>query len=1364
MTTERGYILTGEARYLQAYQAADGLIQRDLADLQKFTGDNPAQQTSLVKLQAVSEAKLANLRQTIALRQESGLAAAVERVRSDADQKYMEDFRDLVTQMQTREAQSMKARTTSATVSARSTIWTVGIWTPLSLLILTVLAVLVTRKVRFGGPGALAEIPQRAWGTLAWRYGFVVVTVAVAAALRWWLERSVGPLPLFVTFYPAVLLVVSIAWGGPGILASILAAAVATFFFVPPYLSFAIASTNDFLALCIFTCTNLFLCVLAERLSRARRAEAVAEQKELLKVTLESIGDGVIVTDAQGRLTFLNGEAERLTGWKLAEARGQPLPIMFRIINEESRLPVENPVEKVLRLGTVVGLANHTLLIAKDGRETPIDDSGAPIRDAEGAVHGVVLVFRDFSEKKWAERERDIAIEFLRLVNANDGVRDLLKAALSFFRKHSGCEAVGLRLQVGDDYPYYETRGFPEEFVRLESALCAHHKDGTVERDGAGNPILECMCGNVIQGRYDSSKPFFTRIGSFWTNSTTELLAHATEADRQARDRCNGEGYESVALIALGAGEQRLGLLQLNDKRKNIFTAESIALWERLAGYLAVALGKAQAEETLQESEERYKILAAATFEGIVISEQGRFVDVNQRLLNMLGYSREELIGHDMAAFMAPEDRERIREVIQAGRESHVEHQYIRKDGSRIIVEAHGRTVDYQNRRVRFAAIRDITSRKQAEAALRQSENSLREAQKIAALGSYVLDIPAGRWTSSEVLDALFGIGPDYERTVEGWLALIHPDERGMMLDYLRHEVIGQGHDFAREYRIIRQNDQAERWVHGMGRVVFDAQGRPVSIPGTIQDITERKRVEATLRESEERYRNLFNSMDEGFALCAMIYDAAGKAVDSRYLSVNPAFEKLTGLSAEKVVGKRVLEVIPGLEPFWIEHYDHIVRTGQSQRIVNQVGALGRRYEVYAYSPERGLFGAVFMDVTARLQAVEALAAAKVAAEEAQARAEAASKAKDHFIAVLSHELRNPLNPVLAAAPMLRQDPRFDSQARELLEVICRNTELEARLIDDLLDVTRIERGKVELDRQNVDLRTIIRRAAEVCQPDIESKKLTFGIATPDGPYWIDADAARIQQVIWNLLKNAIKFTPQGGKVGLRCQRDGEGFVVLQVTDSGVGIAPALLGRLFNAFEQADRSITRQFGGLGLGLTISKALVEMHGGSIRADSLGKGAGATFTVRLPLRSGQVLVAVAAPKFQDPTPLAPSRRLRILLVEDHEDTVRTMRRLLEADGHQVQTAGDVATALKLSRQQVFDLLLSDLGLPNGSGLDLMRELRAQGFQMLAIALSGFGQDADIQQSLAAGFLAHLTKPVRIPKLKEAIAKFAAERTGG
>ncbi len=379
-------------------------------------------------------------------------------------------------------------------------------------------------------------------------------------------------------------------------------------------------------------------------------------------------------------------------------------------------------------------------------------------------------------------------------------------------------------------------------------------------------------------------------------------------------------------------------------------------------------------------------------------------------------------------------------------------------------------------------------------------------------------------------------------------------------------------------------------------------------------------------------------------------------------------------------------------------------------------------------------------DVTERKQAERQLAAA-----------EQANRAKDHFLAVLSHELRTPLTPVVLGISLLADKPELDAEIRETLEMVRSNIELEARLIDDLLDVTRIARGKIELNRNPVELCSVVQRAVEVCKPDIEARRLHFGLDLgPSASYWVDADASRLQQVFWNLLKNAVKFTPHDGCLSIRCRPE-DNRISVEITDSGIGIEPEALPRVFNAFEQAERSITRQFGGLGLGLAISKALVELHGGTIEARSEGRNKGASFHVHLPLSipAGQAQAPVFAPTRES------TRPLRVLLVEDHGITAEMIRMVLEERGHSVEIAGDIATALELVDSWTFDLLLSDLGLPDGSGYDLLRELRARRYNFPAIALTGYGQEEDIRQSYQAGFGAHLTKPASREAIDEAMA---------
>jgi len=374
-------------------------------------------------------------------------------------------------------------------------------------------------------------------------------------------------------------------------------------------------------------------------------------------------------------------------------------------------------------------------------------------------------------------------------------------------------------------------------------------------------------------------------------------------------------------------------------------------------------------------------------------------------------------------------------------------------------------------------------------------------------------------------------------------------------------------------------------------------------------------------------------------------------------------------------------------------------------------------------------------------------------------QAHAANHAKDYFIRMLSHELRTPLTPALTAANLLAGDATLPDAVRQEVELIQRNLALEVRLIDDLLDISRIQSHKLQLTRAVILLEPILEQAVETCRAGLTAKHLHLRTHTQGGPYRVNADPVRLLQIFWNLLRNAIKFTPDSGTISINVTADGPDQVAVQITDTGIGIAPRILPHIFEAFEQGDAAITRQFGGLGLGLAITRTLVVLHGGRIDAASAGPGRGAAFIVRLPV-SAFPLTRTVTPRL--PLSAAPAVALKILIVDDHPDTLRVMTRLLERLGHEVQAAGSCAAAhAGLDSQEVFDLLLTDLDLPDGTGLDLGRQLLARKRVRHAIALSGYGTDEDRRQTRAAGFTAHLLKPVAIADLQEALAALPSHR---
>jgi PAS domain S-box-containing protein len=561
------------------------------------------------------------------------------------------------------------------------------------------------------------------------------------------------------------------------------------------------------------------------------------------------------------------------------------------------------------------------------------------------------------------------------------------------------------------------------------------------------------------------------------------------------------------------------------------------------------------------------------------------------------------------------------------------------------------------------------------------------------------------------------------------------------------------------------RRDGGRFWASVAMKRLTDATGKLTGFATIMRDMTERRRADEDLTraadagetghlgawwvdiEHPDLAANPLHWSDAVYRIFGYEPGGVGVTRDLFYGHVHP--------DDRDRVAAAMARALTSKEPYRLEH--RIVRRDGIERTVLELAQV--------VDDERGrprrIVGAV-QDITERKRIERELSAARQSAERAKTRAEEANRAKDHFLAVLSHELRTPLTPVLTAIALLQKEPAASPRARAHLDIMRRNVELESRLIDDLLDLTRIARGKLEMDRRRFELATVVQRAIEVCRADIEARQLQFAVDFGPGPYVVEGDAARLQQVFWNVLKNAIKFTPHEGGVGVRCRPDDDGYVAVEILDSGIGIEPVEVARIFDAFTQAERSITKQFGGLGLGLAISKALVDAHGGTIEARSEGRDKGATFIIRLPTVPAQAGTGTPSRATAPPQAERAERRtLRILLVEDHGDTADMMVEVLEGDGHHVQRAGDVATALESALRARFDLLVSDLGLPDGSGLDLMQQLRARGSRLPGVAVSGYGHTHDIQRSRDAGFHAHLVKPVDPDRLLEAVDRAVNHR---
>jgi len=394
-------------------------------------------------------------------------------------------------------------------------------------------------------------------------------------------------------------------------------------------------------------------------------------------------------------------------------------------------------------------------------------------------------------------------------------------------------------------------------------------------------------------------------------------------------------------------------------------------------------------------------------------------------------------------------------------------------------------------------------------------------------------------------------------------------------------------------------------------------------------------------------------------------------------------------------------------------------------------------------------------DLTERREIEQKLALQRVLAE-------AAVTSKELFFGMLSHELRTPLTPLVALLEDLAAEPGRSPEDLAALALMRRNLDLETHLIDDLLDLTRVTGGKLQLHRETTDVHLCLRQAIGICQPDIDAKKLQLAIKLDAPRHFVDADASRLQQIFWNLIKNAVKFTPVGGRIAIETRSAEASRLTVEFRDTGVGIDPRPLLHLFEPFFQVQHALKQRAGGLGLGLAICKAITEAHGGTLTAASAGLGKGATFCVELATVAEPSAKLLSGPAADASTP-ARREDLRLLLVEDHDDTRKVLARLLNRRGYKVEAARNAQEARSLSSERTFDLIISDIALPDASGCDLLKELGTK-HKLRGIAMSGFGSDTDLAQSRAAGFLEHLVKPIDARALDTAIQRVVEKSRAG
>lgn len=851
-------------------------------------------------------------------------------------------------------------------------------------------------------------------------YALAAGVTLLAAALRLALEPVLGRDVPYLTFFAAVAVSARLGGLGPGLLATALSAVAAAYLFGVQ--AGRRLTWGDGIGLLLFVGIGWLISSLSDRLRRAHTGQEVEASR--LRAILRSIGDGVVVTDRDGRVQALNPVAEALTGWSAADAEGEDLATVFRIVNEDTRAEVPNPAYRALRDDTIVGLANHTLLVSRAGDERPIDDSAAPIRGAGGEVQGSVLIFRDVSERR-----------------------------------------------------------------RAHAALRASEKE------------------------------------------LSDFFEHATLAIH----------------------------------------------W---------------------------------------IDCEGTILRANRAELQMMGYEAPAYVGRRIADFH--DDK---------------------------------------------AAIADILGR--------------------LAAGDDVRDYAA----------------------------------RVVCRDGTLKDVL-------------------------VNSSVLWENGRFVHTRCFTLDVSDRKRAE----EARARLAAIIESSDDA---------VISKTLDGRILTWNRGAEKMFGYGESDAIGQPVTLIIP--DELHAAEREVLARVARGERLepfeTVRVARGGQRLDVsLTLSPIHGDHGAII--------GASAISRDIGRQKHLEQSLREADRRKDEFLALLAHELRNPLAPIWSSVAAMQMTALDDPRLRHATDVIARQARHMARLLDDLLDVSRITRDKLDLQKESVPLLRVVDLALETSRPIIDANRQTLTVEARDRSLVVDADTMRLAQVFSNLVSNASKYSPPHSTIRVTVARDGAEAVVT-VADDGVGIPPEALPTIFEMFSQASPALDRAQSGLGIGLALVKGLVEHHGGRVGARSAGAGKGSAFEVRLP-----VAQAVEGAGSRDVSaPGTPGVHRRVVIADDNRDGADSLAIVLRAYGHEVRTAYDGAAAVAVAAEFRPHVLLLDLGMPVVNGYEAARMLRAtpEGHSLLLVAVTGWGQERDREQTRAAGFDAHFVKPVDPGAIQQFLVASAAAGQG-
>ena len=1098
-------------------------------------------------------------------------------------------------------------------------------------------------------------------------------------------------------------------------------------------------------------------------------------EKELLSI-MEAQPDILYVINAKGALIKWNSALQEFCGLTREQMMGRPAA---EFVCEEDRPTVYEGIKEVFEKGSA---SIEARFIRRDGALVTHLCNGAVWKNPGGDTLGFIGVGKDITERKKAEealRESEQTFaRFFTMLPISLGVVSKEGVITEFNARFT--EAFGYTIDDMPTIKEYWERVYPDESYRrwvLDTwgkAVEKAAKEGTdiepieYKMTCKGGAERFVMIGGAILPNGDVLATFVDITEHKKRDEELELFRLLVEKSGDSifmiddDDGCRMIYVNEAAVKHYGATREEIMTWRIPDwdpnftyemlpqhvedikKLKNLtieshhrvkggsivpveITLNYLPYRGRIChfGYFRNITERKAAAEAIRESEARYRQLSEASFEGIVVAVDGKILDINRAFARMFGYAPDEMIGKTPLDLVQPESYAIVADHIGRGSEECYAAVGRKKDGTLFPMEIQGRGTLYHGQKARVTAIRDITERVKAEQAVRESEERLRATFDNATSGMALVSLEGKFARVNAALCQMYGY-EEQELLGKSFQEITHPDDLNIGVEWLRKMSRGEAEKLQVEKRYLRK-DGGVIWCSVVASVIKDAQGKPLHMFSHIIDVTERRRIEQELAESEKKYRSLFQEMVSGFSLNKVVFDEHGEPVDYITLEVNREFERMLGVSKESVIGKKAYETVPGLDRKWLGIFGKVALTGTPYTYVEYASNVGKWFEGAIFSPGKGLAAGTFIDVTERKKAEEALREAKEEAEEA-------TVLKDKYVSLVSHDLKNPLGTMMGFLKLIHRDMegKGDQQTVRLTDAALESAGQMQHLINEVLSISRIKSGVTQPKRKFFDGFLLGVKAAASFGPDAEHKGIALKNAIPKGTR-LYTDDTLLGEVLNNLVSNAIKFCKAGDTVTMFVP-DNEPATIA-VKDTGAGIKEALIPKLFKYEEKTSTTGTAGERGTGLGLPLSRDIMATLDGSLDAES-EQGKGSTFYARIP-----------------------HVRPKILVVDDDRNDRMLLGGYLSGLGVTVLEAEDGRDAMRVIEESAPHLLVVDVIMPNMDGFELLEEVRknpatsSTPFIMIAIQ-----KDIEVnEKSLQMGADDFINKPISMEEFIPRVRRF-------